>query len=114
DPHVGLDPHERRKPEGLTGRVHDRKIERIVRLLARAEPVGEYCRVGKWTVSHIGPEVTMARERLPQVGTMTRRVEAFEAAVATAQRDRLRESSRPRIDTKTDRLTGVWVSVGQR
>src|SRR5258707_10058277 len=84
DPHVGLDPQERRKPERASGRVHDGIIKRIACLLARYQPIGEYGPVSKWAVTHISPEMAVARHGVPQVRVMTRRIEALDAAMAAA------------------------------
>src|SRR5262249_21289043 len=111
NPHGGLDPHECRKPEGASGRVHNRIIERITCLLARDQPIEEYRRVGKWAVGHISPYVAVAGDGVPQVRTMTRCVEALNAAMTAGKRDGLRQLGRPRIDAKTDRLTSLRVSV---
>src|SRR5215467_8749367 len=84
DPHVGLDPHDCRKPERAPVRVHDRIIERIACLFARYQPIGEYCRVRKRAVSHISPDVTVASDSVPQVCAMTPRIEALDAAITAA------------------------------
>src|SRR5262249_10729964 len=66
DAHGGTDFHQRRDADSITGSIDDRVGIGIVELHAAGEPFRERREIREWAVGHIGPDLVVAFDGVPQ------------------------------------------------
>src|SRR5262245_7164562 len=110
--HGRADLHQRRDADGLAGPLDDRIGIGIVELHAAGEPFGEGGEVRERAIGHVGPDVVVALDGLPQARVVTLS-QPFDVPMATLEHDRGGALRRRGVDRRADRLPGDGMRLGR-